>query len=174
VRFNKLRLILNLIFWLDRTCASAHAASLGLGSDWHLVLNGNFIVDRCIDHMVVNYLNRIILVWLIDIICVFCREDMMLRANREFARFHRLFRGRARRRLNAMLLLIHLLKVFLNSSYYHDFLKPLIEISFVSGLLCQGLQVFCIFCYTRFRKKIFKSNFFIKIMRVNRMFENMY
>ena len=38
---------------------------------------------------------------------------MMLRANREFARFRRLFRGRARRRLNAMLLLIHLLKVFL-------------------------------------------------------------
>jgi len=37
----------------------------------------------------------------------------MLRANRELARFCRLFRGRTRRRLNAMLLLIHLLKVFL-------------------------------------------------------------
>ncbi len=62
VRFNKLRLILNLIIWLDGTIASAHTARLGMGPDWHLVLDGDFFVDYCIYDMVLNYLNRIILV----------------------------------------------------------------------------------------------------------------
>lgn len=104
---------MNLVFWLDWSRSSSHATSLCLGSDWHLVLNRNFIVDRCIDHMVLNYLISIDFVRLIDIICVFCGEDMMLWANSKLAWFLRLFRGWTRRWLNALLLLIHLLKVFL-------------------------------------------------------------